>query len=621
MRYLGNKTNLLEFIQRVIEKYDIQGQTFADLFAGTSSVGDYFKGQYTVFSNDYMYFSKVISEAKLLNAEMPEFNNFVRRYGETPFQWLNRRKYEPNEAYFVYNNYTPRADRMYLTEENALRIDGMRLDIEELFQEGIVSKAEYSYLLSSLLESVTKVSNTSGTYQAFFKFWESRALKEFAITPLEMKESLSVSRNNKCFNQNTNKLVREISGDIAYIDPPYTITQYTNSYHVLETIARYDNPELFGKTGRRVKREFSGYSNKSKAYQEFEDLFRQINFTHVLVSYSNQSIVPLNELVELARKFAIDGIVEVETNDYREYSTNNSSMKGEGKKLQEVIIYFKKNMAINKSPLNYAGSKDDVIPRIFKLLPKHVTTFVDAMGGAFNVGANATALEKVVYNEYHPFVFEMIQMIIETPAIELIEKVEEIVNKFSMEKKGKDSFNRLRDYYNNESQTPINLYTLNIYSFQNILRFNQAKKYNTPIGNNEFNEGYRDRIINFTPRAPKVELHLGSYSEIDYEKYDDDTVFYFDPPYLVTTAGYNDGKRGFDGWDAEHEANLLRYLTELDTAGKKFMLSNVLEHKGKTNHLLTEWIQYHGFNVNIIGETGIKYPRREILVTNYNVFE
>lgn len=621
MRYLGNKTKLLTFIDKVIDKYNIEGETFADLFAGTGSVGDYFKGKYTIYSNDYMYFSKVISEAKLLNAKIPDFKLFYKKYGVSPFEWLNKEIYTPEISYFAYHNYTPLADRMYFTQENALKIDGMRLDIEEFFHAEVISKEEYLYLLGSLLESVTKVSNTSGTYQAFFKFWESRALKDFILTPLEMVSSSSVSNENKCFNLNSNKLVREITGDIAYIDPPYTITQYTNSYHVLETIALYDNPELFGKTGRRVKREFSGYSNKTQAYQEFEDLFRQINFTHVLVSYSNQSIVPLNELVELASNFAMDGVVHVETNDYREYSTNNSSMKGEGKKLQEVIIYFKKNLEINKSPLNYSGSKDDVIPRVFKFLPKHVTTFVDAMGGAFNVGANATALEKVLYNEYNPFVFEMMQMIIDTPARELIKSIENVINEFSLEKKGKESFNRLRDYYNNNEKTAIKLYTLNVYSFQNILRFNQSKKYNTPVGNNEFNDGYRNRITCFIPRAPEIEMRLGSYLEIDFNEFDDDTVFYFDPPYLVTTAGYNDGKRGFDGWDAEQEAALLTYLTELDLAGKKFMLSNVLKHKGKNNHLLTEWIRYHDFNVNTIGETGIKYPRREVLVTNYDVFE
>ncbi len=91
-----------------------------------------------------------------------------------------------------------------------------------------------------------------------------------------MTETLSVNKNNIVYNKNTNQLVREISGDIAYIDPPYTTTQYVNSYHVLETIAKYDYPEVFGITGRRKKREFSGYSNNKLALYEFEDLFRQM---------------------------------------------------------------------------------------------------------------------------------------------------------------------------------------------------------------------------------------------------------------------------------------------------------------------------------------------------------
>lgn len=66
MRYLGNKTKLLSFIENVINKYDIEGETFADLFSGTGSVGDYFKDKYKIISNDYMYFSKVISGAKLI---------------------------------------------------------------------------------------------------------------------------------------------------------------------------------------------------------------------------------------------------------------------------------------------------------------------------------------------------------------------------------------------------------------------------------------------------------------------------------------------------------------------------------------------------------------------------
>jgi len=621
MRYLGNKQKLLPFIKKVINKYSIEGESFADIFAGSGSVGDFFKEQYQIISNDYMYFSTILNKAKLLNHTHPSFEVFKNKFGMEPFEWLNEQKYEPQDNYFIYHNYTPVGGRMYLTEVNALKIDGMRINIEELYKLGYFNEKEYVFLLASLIESVPKVSNTSGTYQAFFKFWESRAIKEFVLEPLEMNETHSVNQYNKVYNSNTNRLVRDISGDIAYIDPPYTTTQYTNSYHLLETVAKYDYPEIFGKTGRRLKRQLSGYSNKQQAIYEFEDLFRQLNFKHILVSYSNQSIIPLQELINLAKLFAIDNEVIVETNEYREYSTNNSSYKGEGEKLQEAIIYFKKNLDINKSPLNYSGSKDSLIPIIFKQLPKHVGTFVDVMGGAFNVGANVIAKDKVIYNEYNPYVFEIVEMIIKTDKEEIINNVTEIVDKFGLSKKNKDAYIALRNYYNNKDNSPINLFTLQIYAFQNMIRFNNSQKMNTPVGNNEFNEGTKERIRKFRINSPKFELRLGKYEELIIDDFPKDTLFYFDPPYFITNAEYNDGKRGLDGWNADKESTLLNFILSVHQKGFKFMLSNILEHGEKKHHLLNEWVQTHNFIINNIGKTGIKYPRTEVLITNYNIYD
>ena len=619
MRYLGNKTKLLDFIQSVITKYNIEGEIFADLFSGTSSVGDYFKDRYTIIANDYMGFASMLAKAKLLNRSMPNFKLFIKKYGTDPFAWLNKQKYIPSAEFFIYNNYTPVADRMYFTEENAIKIDGMRLDIEEFYKQGIISEAEYAFLIASLLESVLKVSNTSGTFQAFFKFWEQRSLKKFEIIPLELYDK-QLHGKNKVYNENTNVLIRRIYGDIAYIDPPYTTTQYTNSYHVLETITKYDSPKIFGKTGRRYNREMSGYSNKQKVRSEFEDLFRQINFKHILISYSNQSLISLDDLISIARLFAENGEVYVETSQYREYSTNNSSYKGNGDNLREAIIYFKKDNLINKSPLNYSGSKDTLLPMIIKQLPKHVGTFVDCMGGAFNVGANIVAMDKVYYLEYNRYIYEIIELLLNGDSEQMIESVKNIVNKYGLVKKDKDAYLKFRNHYNEKEKTPLNLFVLQIYAFQNMIRFNSKQKMNTPVGNNEYCESIKERIRNFKVKAPKYELLCGVYNFVDFHNFPEDTIFYFDPPYFITNAEYNDGKRGLEGWNANKEVELLAYLREIDKAGYKFMLSNVVRHKGKVHHILLEWIHEHNYNMIEIGRTGIKYPREEVIVTNYKIF-
>ncbi|MCR5097901.1 MAG: DNA adenine methylase [Lachnospiraceae bacterium] len=616
MRYLGNKTRLLGFIDDVIKKYDISGETFADLFSGTSSVGDHFKDRFTIIANDYMGYAGVIAKARLLNTGVPLFEKFTQHYGMSTFDWLNARTYEPSPEFFIYNNYTPVGGRMFFTEDNAKKIDGMRIDIESLYQNSMLSEAEYAFLIASLLEAALKVSNTSGTYQAFFKFWETRSSKVISLEPLELFEK-ELHGENIIYNEDTNELVRRISGDIAYIDPPYTTTQYTNSYHILETITRYDTPAIFGRTGRRSNRSLSGYSNKKKVSEEFEDLFRQLDFRHVLISYSNQSLISLEELCDLAKRFAVGGRVHVESCEYREYSTNNPSYKGRQEGLKEAIIYFEKDRSINKSPLNYSGSKDGLLPMIIKQLPKHVGTFVDAMGGAFNVGANVVAMDKTWYLEYNNYVYEIIRMLLENDPADTVEQIEDIVSRFGLVKKDRDAYLALRSHYNEKDKSAINLFVLQIYAFQNMIRYNAGQKMNTPVGNNEYCDGIRDRILNFAVRAPEYELVHGAYDAIHFSEFPADTLFYFDPPYFITRAEYNDGKRGLEGWSANEEARLLAYIHELDQAGYRFMLSNVVSHKGRVHHMLLDWVREHGYALIDIGKTGIKYPRREVVIKNF----
>ena len=95
-------------------------------------------------------------------------------------------------------------------------------------------------------------------------------------------------------------------------------------------------------------------------------------------------------------------------------------------------------------------------------------------------------------------------------------------------------------------------------------------------------------------------------------------MFYFDPPYFITSAAYNDGKRGLKGWNADSEIELLSILTKIDKLGLKFILSNVIAHKGKTNHILNEWIDEHNYKVVPIGKSGWRYSKNEVLIKNFN---
>nr|WP_277600409.1 Dam family site-specific DNA-(adenine-N6)-methyltransferase [Veillonella ratti] len=404
---------------------------------------------------------------------------------------------------------------------------------------------------------------------------------------------------------------------MAYIDPPYTVTQYISAYHMLETLAKYDNPVIKGVGGKRDRENKNSlYSQRSNAKKIFEDLFRQIQFKHVLVSYSNQGLVPIEELCELASHFAVDGRVEINYFDYQEYQNHRASKKRNGKSLNEVIIYFEKDLSIQKSPINYSGSKDRLVPMLTKILPANIDTFIDVFGGAFNVGANIFALNKVVYNEMNPYLFELVKMLLNSDKNKLINRIELRLREYNLEKGNKEAYEKLRAFYNT-NKNPLDLYLLHMYSFQNMIRFNKEHKFNTPVGVAGYSEDIRDRIINFKTKAPNIELLNMDYVNLCWDEFGDNVLFYFDPPYYITSAAYNDGKRGMKGWGINQEIELLSTLKMLDNKGYKFILSNVLKHKERVNTLLLNWIKQNNFKVIDAGVSGWRYAKNEILVINY----
>ncbi|WDC85714.1 DNA adenine methylase [Caloramator sp. mosi_1] len=106
------------------------------------------------------------------------------------------------------------------------------------------------------------------------------------------------------YNKDVNELIREIEGDILYLDPPYNTRQYCANYHLLETIARYDNPEIVGKTGLRKDDNLkSKYCSKRTVEGVFEDLIANAKFKYIFLSYNNEGLMDLETIEKIMGKY------------------------------------------------------------------------------------------------------------------------------------------------------------------------------------------------------------------------------------------------------------------------------------------------------------------------------
>src|SRR5690554_6665782 len=249
MKYIGNKTRLLPFIEESMKDFGIPFEgTFIDIFAGTASVGNHFKQNgFKIISNDFMTYSYVTQYAQIKLNKIPEYNFGEFKNIEDVYRYLLT--LEPKKGYF-YENFAPsgKYKRKYFSNENAMIIDSIRDEIDTWYRNKTITNDQYFYLLAVFIDSVDRVANISGTYGAFLKIWRSMALKEFEFMPIEVFNN---SKENIIYQQDSNKLIYNIKGDVLYIDPPYNQRQYASNFHILETIAVWDKQELRGKSGLR----------------------------------------------------------------------------------------------------------------------------------------------------------------------------------------------------------------------------------------------------------------------------------------------------------------------------------------------------------------------------------
>lgn len=274
-----------------------------------------------------------------------------------------------------------------------------------------------------------------------------------------------------------------------------------------------------------------------------------------------------------------------------------------------------------KSPINYNGSKFKLLKDIVPLFPSDINIFVDLFGGSFNVGVNIEA-NKIIYNDIILYLSQLIEEMYKTPKKEIIQHINNRIKEFNLSKTNKEGFIQFRNYYN-KNKNPLDLYVLLCFSFNNYIRFNSKHDFNSSFGKDcsYFNPSMENNLNRFIETIQGKDIEFTSISFEDF-KYDNLIVgdfVYADPPYLISSAVYNDGKRGFTGWSDKEEYALLSILDSLNERGIKFALSNVLEHKGVKNEILIDWAKK--YNITYINKkynlSKIKSKSVEVLITNY----
>jgi adenine-specific DNA-methyltransferase len=223
----------------------------------------------------------------------------------------------------------------YFTLENARRIGEIRDEIEKIS----TTEEEKFILLTSLIYASDKIANTVGHYDAYRLKMDTTQELNLLIPEIDFEKNI----NNKIYQEDANALIRKISCDVLYIDPPYNSRQYSDTYHLLENLARWEKPDVFGKAKKMNRKNIKSKYSLRNAEVVFKDLIDNAKAKHILVSYNNtgeskhsrsNALIKDDEIIKILKG---KGEVRVYERDYQAFTTGRSDSNGH----TERVFYCK----------------------------------------------------------------------------------------------------------------------------------------------------------------------------------------------------------------------------------------------------------------------------------------
>lgn len=293
-RYIGSKSRLVDQIS-VYMGHPKKGAFFVDAFCGSGAVAEAAAERgWNVRINDNLHAAVISAGARLISHEQAIFKK-LGGYSKAIAK-LNAAK--PVHG-FMWREYSPASidscgiERRYFTRENAARIDAMRALIAEWSGAGTIDEVEERLLIADLFGALNRVANIAGTFGCFLSKWANQSQDQITMRCRELKAiGVRVEASvGDVFE------VPNSAQDLVYLDPPYTKRQYASYYHILETVALGDEPEVEGVAGLRPwKDRASDFCYKTRALQTLSSLVQGLNAQKVLLSYSSEGHICMQDM-------------------------------------------------------------------------------------------------------------------------------------------------------------------------------------------------------------------------------------------------------------------------------------------------------------------------------------
>ncbi len=346
IKYMGSKAKLLEFVVEGINEI-YRGEPVCDLFSGACALSGALGDQVPMITNDIQHYSMAIANAYLYEVSdingselIADANKLVNKHKKTMSDDCLYNKNASLEEFTVieernkclidrkfshqYHLFVKNYSGTWWSAEQCLWIDAIREVADSYYTENRIKKSDFYIILTCLMHAMAYCSQGTGHYAQYRDAKTISSMRDINKYRQKRIDELFLRKFNslQIWNQGHTKdlghtvwsfdyrdCLKKLPKCTVYADPPYAFVHYSRFYHAIETLVKYDFPDLQIKGGQlvkgryRVDRHQSPFCIRTQVKGAFAELYNGVKASgsNLVLSYSNTGMISLTELLKLAK--------------------------------------------------------------------------------------------------------------------------------------------------------------------------------------------------------------------------------------------------------------------------------------------------------------------------------